>query len=60
MPNVDSLNISISATAQKASGALDTLIGKLGHLQTSISSINTGGLNNMAHGINAVSGAMGS
>ena len=60
MPNVDSLNISISATAQKASGALDTLIGKLGHLQTSISSINTGGLNNMAHGINAVSSAMGS
>lgn len=60
MPNVDSLNISISATAQKASGALDTLIGKLGHLQSAISSINTGGLNNMANGINAVSNAMGS
>lgn len=60
MPNVDSLNISISATAQKATGALDTLIGKLGQLQTSISSINTGGLNRMATGVNAVSGAMSS
>lgn len=60
MPNVDSLNISISATAQKATGALDSLIGKLGQLQTSISSINTGGLNRMATGVNAVSGAMSS
>lgn len=39
MPNVDSLNIQVSATAQKASNSLDGLIGKFQSLSTALQGI---------------------
>lgn len=58
MPNVDSLNISISATAQKANSSLDVLIGKLDKLSSSLIRINTGNLNNMSNGFERLGRAM--
>lgn len=60
MPNVDSLNISISATAQRASSSLDTVIGKLDRLSSSLTRINTGSLNNMSNGFERLGRAIGS
>ena len=60
MPNVDNLNISISATAQKASSALDSVIGKLDRVAGSITRINTTNLNSMSNGFERMGRAMNS
>lgn len=60
MPNVDNLNISISATAQKASSALDSVIGKLDRVAGSITRINTTNLNSMSNGFERIGRAMNS
>lgn len=60
MPNVDSLNISISGTAQRASSSLDTVIGKLDTLSSSLRRINTGSLNSMSNGFERFGRAMSS
>ena len=60
MPNVDNLNISITATAQKASSALDSVIAKLDRVSGSISRINTSNLNSMSNGFEKIGRAMNS
>ena len=60
MPNVDNLNIAISATAQKASSALDSVIGRLDRLSGTITKINTTNLNSMANGFERIGRAMNS
>lgn len=58
MPNVDSLNIQISATAQKANSSLDVLIGKLGVLSSSLRTVQSSNLSGLADGVNKLSTSM--
>ena len=56
--NIDSLEIQLTANASKASSAIDILIGKLNVLNTSLTSINSGGLNSVSSGVNKLSVSM--
>ena len=58
MPNVDSLNIQISATAQRANSSLDTLISKLTVLQGVLGSVQTTQMSGLASGVQQLSTAM--
>lgn len=58
MPNVDSLNISISATAQKASNSLDVLIGKFSQLSSALTTIQGKDMSGFAAGMQQFSNAM--
>ena len=48
---VDSLEIQLQAQAGKANNAIDTLITKLGTLNTSLTKINGSGLSGVANGV---------
>ena len=55
---IDSLDIQIKASATKADDAIDKLVGKLEKLSSSLGSLNTAGLGNLAKGVSELSGAM--
>lgn len=55
---IDSLQIKISAEAQKANNEIDKLINKLGVLSKSLGGVDTKGLQKLASGVNILSGAM--
>lgn len=52
---VDSLEIQLQAQAGKANNAIDTLITKLGTLNTSLTKINGSGLSGVANGVDKLS-----
>lgn len=58
MPTVDSLDIQISAQANKASASLTTLINRLDRVSASLSGVNSRGLATMCSGVNKLSNAM--
>lgn len=58
MPTVDSLDIQISAQANKASASLTTLINRLDRVSASLSGVNSRGLATMGSGVNKLSNAM--
>lgn len=58
MPNVDSLNIQISAAAQKANSSLDILISKLNVLQSALGSVQTSQITGLANGVQQLGTAM--
>ena len=58
MPDIDNLQIKISAEANKASQDIDKLVGKLGVLSKSLGGIDTKGLQKLASGVNILSDAM--
>lgn len=55
---VDSLEIQLQAQAGKANTAIDTLISKLGTLNTSLTKINGSGLSGVANGVDKLSRSM--
>lgn len=55
---VDSLEIQLQAQAGKANNAIDTLITKLGTLNTSLTKINGSGLSGVANGVDKLSRSM--
>ena len=55
---VDSLEIQLQAQATKANTAIDTLITKLGTLNTSLTKINGSGLSGVANGVDKLSRSM--
>lgn len=55
---VDSLEIQLQAQATKANTAIDTLISKLGALNTSLTKINGSGLSGVANGVDKLSRSM--
>ena len=58
MPTVDSLDIQISAQANKASASLTTLINRLDRVSASLSSVNSRGFATMGSGVNKLANAM--
>lgn len=59
MPTVDSLDIQISTSVNKANASLTTLISRLDKVSASLSGINSRGLATMGAGINKLANAMG-
>lgn len=55
---VDSLEIQLQAQATKANTAIDTLISKLGTLNTSLTKINGSGLSGVSNGVDKLSRSM--
>lgn len=55
---VDSLEIQLQAQAGKANSAIDTLISKLGTLNTSLTKINGSGLSGVSNGVDKLSRSM--
>ena len=55
---VDSLEIQLQAQAGKANSAIDTLISKLGTLNTSLTKINGSGLTGVSNGVDKLSRSM--
>ena len=60
MPNVDNLNISMSANANKAIASLDTLIVKFDRLSSSVSKLNNSNLGGFSNNVQKLAGAMNS
>lgn len=58
MATVDSLDIQINTSAQKAGANIDKLVGKLNTLSASLNRINGSGLTGLANGVNKLSSAM--
>lgn len=54
---VDSLEIQIQSQANKANASIDSLIKKLGRLNSSLSSVNSRGFSTMASGVNKLANA---
>lgn len=55
---IDRLELQVQTQATKANSAIDTLIRKLGSLNTSLTSINSGGLKNIASGVDQLNASM--
>lgn len=55
---VDSLDIQLQMQSQRAVTSIDTLISRLGTLNTSLTKINGSGLTGVANGVNKLSNAM--
>ena len=55
---VDSLEIQLQAQAGKANSAIDTLISKLGTLNTSLAKVNGSGLSGVSNGVDKLSRSM--
>ena len=60
MPNVDNLNISMSANANKAIASLDTLIVKFDRLSSYVSKLNNSNLGGFSNNVQKLAGAMNS
>ena len=58
MADIDQLNIKIEADAQKAHSSVDTLINKLGRLNSALGGINTSNLTSLSNGIQRLSSSM--
>lgn len=58
MAEIDSLDIKISAEADKANATLDILVKKLDRVSASLSGVNSRGLATMGAGVNKLSNAM--
>ena len=58
MADIDQLNIKIEADAQKAHSSVDTLINKLGRLNSALGGINTSNLTSLSNGIQKLSNSM--
>lgn len=58
MAEIDSLQIQITASAQKANDAIDRLVGKLDRLSISMGRMNTSNLNGLANGVDKLGRAM--
>lgn len=56
--DIDQLNIKIEADAQKAHSSVDTLINKLGRLNSALGGINTSNLTSLSNGIQRLSNSM--
>lgn len=56
--DIDQLNIKIEADAQKAHSSVDTLINKLGRLNSALGGINTSNLTSLSNGIQRLSSSM--
>lgn len=56
--DIDQLNIKIEADAQKAHSSVDTLINKLGRLNSALGGINTSNLTSLSNGIQKLSNSM--
>lgn len=55
---IDSLDIQISSSVQKANTSIDNLVKKLDILATSLGKINSGSITGLANGVNRLSNAM--
>lgn len=55
---IDSLQIGINASAKKAMPQIDTLINKLGDLNSALFSLNASGLNSLAKGVTQLGSSM--
>lgn len=55
---IDSLEIQVKATAQKANQSLDTLIGKLDSLTTSLGRVNGNNLSSLSNGVQRLANSM--
>lgn len=58
MPTIDNLDIQIKAQSTSAINSIDKLIGGLERLQTSLSSINGGGISALASGVSQLASSM--
>ena len=56
--DIDQLNIKIEADAQKAHSSVDTLINKLGRLNSALGGINTSNLTSLSNGVQKLANSM--